>query len=117
MSARSGVPVTSGVKHSHSPRGIGHRGIRRGEIGYLQQRCAAMTGYPIEALATDTSFMGLGLDSLVAMTLSNHLRRDYAVSIPVTQILLSTSLEALAREVQAARERVITRATSKPKML
>lgn len=68
----------------------------------LQLRCAELSGYPASQITMDKSFMMLGLDSLVAMMLANQLRRDFEVAVGVTQILLSTSLAALAQTVWQA---------------
>lgn len=69
---------------------------------YLQLRCAELSGYPESQITSAQSFMALGLDSLVAMMLANQIRRDFAVAIAVTQILLSKSLESLANDIWQA---------------
>jgi acyl carrier protein len=66
---------------------------------YLQLRCAELSGYPESQITCDKSFMALGLDSLVAMMLANQIRRDFSIGIAVTRILLSKSLDSLARDI------------------
>jgi acyl carrier protein len=63
---------------------------------YLQVKCAEISGYPETTMSVDNGFLSLGLDSLVAMTLANHLRRDFGCTVPLTQILMSQSLNSLA---------------------
>jgi acyl transferase domain-containing protein/non-ribosomal peptide synthetase component F/acyl carrier protein len=69
---------------------------------YLQLRCAELSGFPVSQMTSDKNFMALGLDSLVAMMLANQIRRDFAVAIAVTEILLSKSLESLAHDIWQA---------------
>jgi len=66
---------------------------------YLQLQCAELSGYPEAQIATDLGFMDLGLDSIIAMMLSNRIRQDFGAAIPVIQILLSKKLELLAIEI------------------
>ncbi|HSK30541.1 MAG TPA: acyltransferase domain-containing protein, partial [Candidatus Limnocylindria bacterium] len=72
---------------------------------YLQRRCAELSGFPDSQMTADKSFIALGLDSLVAMMLANQIRRDFAVAIAVTEILLSTSLDSLAQDIWQALSR------------
>jgi acyl carrier protein len=41
--------------------------------------------------------MAMGLDSLVAMVLSNRIRHDFGCAVSASQILMSASIESLAR--------------------
>ena len=64
---------------------------------YLQSQCAELSGYPESEIRTDQGFMAMGLDSMVAMNLSNRIRLDFGCAVPVTQILMSTSIASLAQ--------------------
>ncbi|MGB7946581.1 MAG: beta-ketoacyl synthase N-terminal-like domain-containing protein [Candidatus Binatia bacterium] len=68
-------------------------------VSYLQRRCAELSGYPESEIPIDTGWLQMGLDSIVAMILSNGLRRDFDLAVPVSQILTSTSIKALARAI------------------
>ena len=46
--------------------------------------------------------MALGLDSMVAMVLSNQIRLDFDCAISATKILGSKSIESLAHEIWQA---------------
>ena len=66
---------------------------------YIQAKCVEISGHPVAEISTDASFISLGFDSLVAMVLANHLRRDFGCSVAVTRILQSKSLRHLAQEI------------------
>ncbi|MGZ8452566.1 MAG: acyl carrier protein, partial [Candidatus Binatia bacterium] len=68
-------------------------------VRYLQTQCAELSGYPESAIFSDRGFMAMGLDSLVAMILSNRIRQDFDCAVSATQILLSVSIEALAQVI------------------
>jgi acyl transferase domain-containing protein len=66
-------------------------------VRYLQAQCAELSGYPESAIHSDQGFMAMGLDSLVAMVLSNRIRHDFGCAVSASQILMSASIESLAR--------------------
>ncbi len=68
-------------------------------VRYLQAQCAELSGYPESAIFSDRGFMAMGLDSLVAMILSNRIRQDFGCAVSATQILLCVSIEALAQVI------------------
>ncbi|MGZ8521649.1 MAG: acyltransferase domain-containing protein, partial [Candidatus Binatia bacterium] len=68
-------------------------------VRYLQTQCAELSGYSESAIFSDRGFMAMGLDSLVAMILSNRIRQDFDCAVSATQILLSVSIEALAQVI------------------
>ncbi len=70
-------------------------------VRYLQAQCAELSGYPESAIFSDRGFMAMGLDSLVAMILSNRIRQDFGCAVSATQILLSVSIESLAQIICA----------------
>lgn len=74
-------------------------------VRYLQTRCAELSGFPEAAITPESGFMALGLDSMVAMVLSNQIRRDFECAISATQILASKSIESLAQEIWQAMSR------------
>ena len=72
--------------------------IEKEMIRYLQAKCAELAG--LETIAgADVEFSALGLDSLAAMRLSNHLLRDFGRLVSLRQILTSASLESLAAAI------------------
>jgi len=70
-------------------------------VNYLQAQCAELSGYPETAIFRDRGFMAMGLDSLVAMILSNRIRQNFGCAVSATQILLSVSIESLAQIICA----------------
>jgi hypothetical protein len=68
-------------------------------LRYLQSKCAELSGYPESAIRLDVGFVALGLDSIVAMMMSNHILRDFGRRITIGQILTSSSIESLAGEI------------------
>ena len=69
---------------------------------YLQTQCAELSGFPESTITAESGFMALGLDSMVAMVLSNQIRLDFDCAISATQILGSKSIESLAHEIWQA---------------
>ena len=65
-------------------------------VRYLKQMCAELFGKVEAELPTDVGFTALGLDSLAAMRLSNHLLNDFACSVSLRQVLTCNGIESLA---------------------
>jgi acyl carrier protein len=71
---------------------------------YIQQRCAEIVGGADADLPTDAGFAALGVDSLAAMRLANHLSRDFGCTVSLRQILTCRGIEALATSIVSAQE-------------
>lgn len=71
-------------------------------VHYLREKCATFSGYRLEDIDAHRGFVELGLDSLAAMRLSNHVTRDLGRSVAVRDILATTSLESLASRICSA---------------
>jgi len=69
---------------------------------YLRRKCAELAGYVESDLRLDVGFAALGLDSIAALRLSNHVLRDLGRSVGLGQILTCRSLAALAQSIAAA---------------
>ena len=70
-------------------------------LRYLRLCCAELSGYRESEIHSDKGLIQMGLDSLAAMVLANRIRRDFGHPVTVPQILMSPSLEALARAICA----------------
>jgi acyl carrier protein len=66
---------------------------------YLQQQCAEIVGGADDEVPTDSGFAALGVDSLAAMRLANHLARDFGCKVSLRQILTCAGIEALAASI------------------
>jgi amino acid adenylation domain-containing protein len=66
---------------------------------YLQQKCAELFGQRDADIPTDVGFTALGLDSLAAMRLSNHVLRDFGRTVSLRQILTCNGIESLAAAI------------------
>lgn len=69
---------------------------------YLRRKCAELAGHVESELRLDVGFAALGLDSIAALRLSNHVLRDLGRSVGLGQILTCRSLAALAQSIAAA---------------
>jgi acyl transferase domain-containing protein len=65
-------------------------------VRYLKQKCAELFGRVEADVPTDVGFTALGLDSLAAMRLSNHLLSDFGFTVSLRQILTCSGIESLA---------------------
>lgn len=69
-------------------------------LRYLQSKCAELSGYPESEIRPDEGFLALGLDSIVAAILANHILRDFGRRVTIGQILASSSIASLTREIR-----------------
>lgn len=67
----------------------------------LVQSVATVLGYAPDRIERNRPLLGLGLDSLSAFRLKAQIEADLGVSIAVTELLRSASVEALAASVKA----------------
>jgi aryl carrier-like protein len=81
---------------------------------YLQQRCAELAGDAEAAMRLDEGFTTLGLDSIAAMRLSNHVLRDLGRTVTLGQILTCRSLGSLAETIASANSRTTSDGRSSP---
>jgi aryl carrier-like protein len=80
-----------------SPERTGSSSMTAEEAGrYLRRKCAELAGYVESEVRLDVGFAALGLDSIAAMRLSNHLLRDLGHTVSLGEILNCRSLVALA---------------------
>jgi len=66
---------------------------------YMTRKCAELSGLAETDIPTDVGFTALGLDSLAAMRLSNHLLRDFGCTISLRQILTCDGIGSLAAAI------------------
>ncbi len=94
------VPPVAGSRRDAPliPQPIGIEDTAR----YLQRQCAELSGVVVADISLDVRFTDLGLDSIAAMRLSNHLARDLGVTVTLRQILTCDSLNRLAESLDDA---------------
>lgn len=66
---------------------------------YMKRKCAELSGLTEMDIPTDVGFTALGLDSLAAMRLSNHLLRDFGYTVSLRQILTCSGIDSLAAAI------------------
>jgi acyl carrier protein len=68
--------------------------------GYLARELAAVMGLPARSdIASDVSFLDMGLDSLMAVQLRNRLQSDLGVDVPIRTFMEGTGVADLAAEL------------------
>jgi acyl transferase domain-containing protein/aryl carrier-like protein len=72
---------------------------------YLQRQCARLSGHDPSRIGADVSLIGLGLDSMAVVTLTNCLKRDLAVNMNAAQVLGSPSIDSLTDDIVADLDR------------
>ncbi|WNG57427.1 amino acid adenylation domain-containing protein [Archangium gephyra] len=72
-------------------------------VAYLRDVLATALRMPAAQVRTDLAPAALGLDSLAAVDVQHRLDEDHGVTLPAAALLQASSLDALARELQAAK--------------
>lgn len=87
----------SHTDHSERTAGLPSAGTLPTLIGH----CAALSGLAHSAIDPDRAFVDHGLDSLMAVTLANLLRRERGIAIGAVRILTCATLRELSEEIDA----------------
>ncbi|MDH6572631.1 phthiocerol/phenolphthiocerol synthesis type-I polyketide synthase A [Streptomyces sp. SAI-117] len=66
----------------------------------LCHHIAAVTGHPAGRVTPGTALAGLGLDSLMAVRVRTALEREFAVELPLRELLGATTVQQLADRVR-----------------
>ena len=67
--------------------------------GYLRERLSRVLGVPSEKLDAQQSLNDLGIDSLMAVELRNHVQAHLSVTIPMAKLMQDPTLAQLAQVV------------------
>ncbi|MFC8678113.1 beta-ketoacyl synthase N-terminal-like domain-containing protein [Streptomyces griseorubiginosus] len=68
--------------------------------GRLCHHIAAVTGHPAGRISPATALADLGLDSLMAVRIRTALEREFAVQLPLRDLLGATTVQALADRIR-----------------
>ncbi|MFF7652807.1 beta-ketoacyl synthase N-terminal-like domain-containing protein [Streptomyces sp. NPDC007983] len=63
---------------------------------------AAVTGHPPARVTPDTALAGLGLDSLMAVRIRTALQREFAIELPLRELLGAATIAEAAARIQRA---------------
>ncbi|MFF7051438.1 beta-ketoacyl synthase N-terminal-like domain-containing protein [Streptomyces griseorubiginosus] len=69
-------------------------------VGRLCHHIAAVTGHPAGRITPSTALSDLGLDSLMAVRIRTALEREFAVQLPLRDLLGATTVQALADRIR-----------------
>ncbi|MFF4273544.1 acyltransferase domain-containing protein [Streptomyces sp. NPDC001536] len=86
---------------SHSPKGD-HTSEDTSVTARLRHHIAAVTGHPPTRITPATAFAELGLDSLMAVRIRSALEREFAIELPLRDLLGATTVGDTATRIQQA---------------
>ncbi|WP_028809752.1 type I polyketide synthase [Streptomyces sp. 351MFTsu5.1] len=82
--------------------------------GRLCHHIAAVTGHPASRITPSTALADLGLDSLMAVRIRTALEREFAVQLPLRDLLGATTVQALADRIRPDAVRPLRVAGDRP---
>ena len=81
------------------PAEISAKELRSMLLAYVQQQWAQISGYPESKFDPDSSLVALGFDSLMAIMLTNRIKSDLGLTLSMSRLLSSSTIEVLTGEL------------------